>query len=89
MLKCISLVKKRTYVGYTKNLNIRLNKHNSGKGAKSTRGHKWIIIYKKLFYSKTKALKYEYLFKKNRKKRLTILEDYNEQNSKNCNDTSL
>ena len=89
MLKCISSLKPKTYVGYTTNYKNRLNKHNSGKGAKSTRGHKWIIIYKKLFYSKTKALKYEYLFKKNRKKRLTILEDYNEQNSKNCNDTSL
>ena len=89
MLKSTSVGFNKTYVGYTKNIKNRLTKHNSGKGAKSTRGHKWIIIYKKLFYSKTKALKYEYLFKKNRKKRLTILEDYNEQNTKNCNDTSL
>ena len=47
MLKCISEKINKTYVGYTNNLILRLNKHNSGKGAKSTRGLKWEIIYKK------------------------------------------
>ena len=46
--------------------------------AKSTKGYEWVLIYKKLFLSKTKALKYEYQLKKNRKKRLSILKDYNE-----------
>lgn len=50
-------------------------------GAKSTKGYQWILIYKKLFKSKSKALKYEYELKKNRKKRLTILQEYNEQRS--------
>ncbi len=52
--------------------------HNSGNGAKSTRGYKWILIFKKLFKSKSEALKFEYELKKNRKKRLTILEEYND-----------
>ena len=64
---------KKTYVGYTNNLNKRLEKHNSNLGAKSTRGYKWEIIYKKKFYSKSKALSFEYILKKNRKERSRLL----------------
>ena len=35
--------KPKTYVGWTKDLNERLRKHNLGKGAKSTKGRKWIF----------------------------------------------
>ena len=79
MLKSISHKKNKTYVGYSINYKKRLKKHNLGKGAKSTRGYKWILIFKKLFRTKSKALKFEYELKKNRKKRLTILQDYYEQ----------
>ena len=72
MLKCVSSVKKRTYVGYTKDLKNRINKHNSNKGAKYTKGNKWKLIYKKKFLSKNKAMSYEYYLKKNKKKRLKI-----------------
>tara|TARA_B100001057_G_scaffold420529_1_gene440948 strand:+ start:46 stop:279 length:234 start_codon:yes stop_codon:yes gene_type:complete len=72
MLKCVSSVKKRTYVGYTNNINIRLKKHNSNKGAKFTKGNKWKLIYKKKFLSKSKALSYEYILKNDRIKRLNI-----------------
>ena len=78
MLKSISHTKNKTYVGYSVDYKKRLVKHNSGIGAKSTKGYKWILIYKKLFFSKSKALKFEYQLKKNRKKRLTILEESNE-----------
>ena len=81
MLKSISHSKTRTYVGYSNDYKKRLVKHNSGRGAKSTKGYQWILIYKKLFKSKSKALKFEYELKKNRKKRLTILQEYNEQRS--------
>ena len=74
MLKTLSGFKKKTYIGYTINLKNRLNKHNISKGAKATKGYKWKIIYKKRFYSKNKAMSYEYFLKKDRKKRLSILE---------------
>ena len=48
---------------------------NSSKGAKSTKGYKWKIIYKKRFLSKSKALSFEYKLKKDRKKRLSILKE--------------
>ena len=72
MLKCVTCKKKLTYVGYTNNLVMRLNLHNSGRGAKFTRGKKWVVIYKKKFISKSKAMSYEYLLKNNKKKRLYI-----------------
>ena len=58
--------KPKTYVGSTKDLNERLKKHNSGKGAKSTRGRKWKIIYHEIFNSKAKAMRREYYLKKDR-----------------------
>ena len=73
MLKCITPKIKKTYVGYTNNLVKRLKKHNNSKGAKSTKGFKWKIIYKKEFLSKSKAMSFEYSLKKNKKKRLNIL----------------
>jgi len=54
----------KTYVGWTNNLQKRLNKHNAGKGAKSTRGYKWKIIYYKKHKKKEDAMKNEYYLKK-------------------------
>ena len=59
-------VKSVTYVGYTKNIKERLVLHNSGKGAKFTRGRTWKLIYKETFKSKNKAISREYYIKKNR-----------------------
>jgi len=75
MLMTISTNNKKTYVGYTNNLTERLKKHNSNKGAKSTKGYKWKIIFKKKFQTKNKAMSYEYKLKKNRKERLTLIKD--------------
>ena len=59
-------IKPVTYVGYTKNIKKRLNLHNSGKGAKFTRGKKWKLIYKEIFKSKNKAISREYYIKRNK-----------------------
>ena len=73
MLKSISGNKKKTYVGYTNNIKNRLAKHNSNKGAKSTKGYKWVLIYSKKFKSKNDAMSFEYKLKKDRIKRNEIL----------------
>ena len=57
-----------SYVGMTNDLNKRITLHNSSKGAKYTRGKKWILAYKKSYNSKSKALKEEYSLKKDKKK---------------------
>ena len=61
--------KKFSYVGYTGNLKKRLNLHNSGKGAKFTRGKKWKLVYYEKYDSKSNAMKNEYILKKNYKLR--------------------
>tara|TARA_B100000963_G_scaffold323577_1_gene308497 strand:+ start:820 stop:1065 length:246 start_codon:yes stop_codon:yes gene_type:complete len=61
-----------TYVGYTNNLEKRIKLHNSGKGAKFTRGRKWRLIYKEKFKSKKEAISREYYIKRNRKERNKI-----------------
>jgi len=55
-----------SYIGYTNNLKKRIKLHNSGKGAKFTRGRKWKLIYKEKFRSKSKAISREYYIKKNK-----------------------
>jgi putative endonuclease len=75
MLK--SLQKKSvTYVGYTKNLTKRIKLHNTGKGAKFTRGRKWKLIYKEKISTKNQAISREYYIKNNRLVRNTIKRKY-------------
>ena len=77
MLKSITPGTNKTYVGYTINLKSRLEKHNSNKGAKSTKGYKWLLIYSKKFKTKGEAMSFEYKLKNNKVKRKEILEKSN------------
>ena len=54
-----------SYVGYTNDLKKRLLLHNSGKGAKFTKGSFWKLIYKKRYMTKQKAMSEEFKLKKN------------------------
>ena len=69
-------IKSVTYIGYTNNLTNRINLHNSGKGAKFTRGRKWILIYKEKFKSKNEAISREYYIKKNKTFRNKVKNKY-------------
>ena len=69
-------IKSVTYVGYTNNLNKRIQQHNSGKGAKFTRGRSWKLNYKDVFRSKNKAISREYYIKKNKTLRNKIKKKY-------------
>ena len=73
--------KSVTYVGYTKNLEKRIKLHNSGKGAKFTRGRKWKLIFREKLTTKNKAILREYYIKKNRKLRDKIKKSYENFNS--------
>ena len=68
MLKSLEIEKSKTYVGYTNNIQKRLLKHNNNKGAKSTKGRKWAVIYKRYFKTKSAAMSYEYRLKNDKKK---------------------
>ncbi len=71
------------YTGYTNNLLKRIETHNSGKGAKYTRGRRPVkLVYFEKFKDKSLALKREYAIKQlsrqekkkliNKKKKPTI-----------------
>ena len=72
LLKSISSKTQKTYAGYSVDVEKRLIKHNSNIGAKSTRGYKWKIAYFQEYSCKKKAMREEYLLKKNTKKRNMI-----------------
>ena len=76
MIKSVSSKKNKTYVGYTNNIKNRLNKHNTNKGAKSTKGYKWKIIYKKKFKTKNEAMSFEYKLKKDKVIRKKIIDKF-------------
>ena len=61
-----------SYVGWTNSLKKRILKHNSGIGAKFTRGRKWKLKYFKTYKKKNIAMKEEYKLKKNYKLRKKI-----------------
>ena len=73
IIKTINSKINKTYVGYTNNLSKRILDHNNKKGAKATKGHSWKLIFKKKFYSKSKAMSYEYKIKKDRLLRKNII----------------
>ena len=74
----VSKINKKliSYVGYTTDIEKRIKKHNDSKGAKFTRGKKWILIYKKKYQTKSLAMRNEYLLKKNYKLRKEIKNKY-------------
>ena len=76
MLTSVSPGVKKTYVGYTNNVSLRLKKHNSNKGAKSTKGYKWLLIFSKKFITKNEAMSFEYKLKKDKIKRKNILNNF-------------
>ncbi|MDC0618399.1 GIY-YIG nuclease family protein [Candidatus Pelagibacter sp.] len=76
MLTSVSPGVKKTYVGYTNNISLRLKKHNSNKGAKSTKGYKWLLIFSKKFITKNDAMSFEYKLKKDKLKRKNILNNF-------------
>ena len=65
-----------SYVGYTNNLQKRLFLHNTSKGAKFTRGKKWKLIYSRIYYDKSQAMKEEFKLKKNYAKRNILKNEF-------------
>ena len=55
-----------SYVGYSNNVSKRIKLHNSGKGAKFTKGRNWELAYYKRYKKKSEAMSEEFKLKKNR-----------------------
>jgi putative endonuclease len=61
-----------TYVGWTNDVARRLVKHNSGKGARSTRGRTWVLLHSEWFATRREAMSREWHLKRDRKFRKTL-----------------
>lgn len=59
---------RRSYVGWTLDLDRRLEEHNGlgGRGAKSTRGQSWVLVYAEKHRTRQGAMKREYALKQDR-----------------------
>jgi putative endonuclease len=56
----------RTYVGWTTDIPKRLNAHNLGKGARSTRGRVWVLLHAEEFDTRNEAMSREWHLKRDR-----------------------
>ncbi len=56
----------RTYVGWTTDLGRRLDQHNGGTGARSTRGYKWFLLYAERYATRGEAMSREWHLKRDR-----------------------
>lgn len=55
-----------TYVGWTHDVAERLARHNSGKGARSTRGRIWVLLHCESFATRGEAMSREWHLKRDR-----------------------
>lgn len=57
----------RTYVGWTLDPERRLAQHNGGRGAKSTRGRTWTLLYVERHATRQAAMSREWHLKRDRR----------------------
>ena len=62
----------RTSVGWTVDLDRRLAEHNSGAGARSTRGRRWALLYAERCSTRREAMSREWHIKRDRKFRRAL-----------------
>ncbi|MBC8238888.1 MAG: GIY-YIG nuclease family protein [Alphaproteobacteria bacterium] len=65
----------RTYVGWTTDLARRLEQHNAGTGARSTRGRQWTLLYAEGYSEKTDAMSREWRLKRDRRFRKLLTDN--------------
>jgi putative endonuclease len=74
VLGCAGKARHVTYVGWTNDVNARLAKHNAGKGARSTRGRAWVLLYSEKCASRRHAMSREWHLKRDRSYRRKLTE---------------
>ncbi len=74
VLGCPSKTAYQTYVGWTIDLDRRLSEHNTGKGARSTRGRSWIVLYVERHATRREAMSREWHLKRDRRFRKLLAE---------------
>lgn len=76
VLGCRDAAGTKTYVGWTVDLQRRLLLHNTGKGARSTRGRQWSLLYAERHASRNDAMSREWSLKRDRRFRRRLVENF-------------
>jgi putative endonuclease len=63
-----SLKDESFYIGYTKNLEVRIKEYNEGFTRYTKHKRPWKLVYQEEFNSKTEAIKREYFLKRQKNK---------------------
>jgi putative endonuclease len=66
VLGCRHKSRTLTYVGWSTDVARRLNQHNSGKGARTTRGRTWVLLHSESFATRNEAMSREWHLKRER-----------------------
>ncbi len=67
---------RRTYVGWTTDLERRLREHNTGTGARATRGRSWVLLYAERHAGRGEAMSREWHLKRQRRFRKQLGESF-------------
>ena len=72
VLGCRTPARTLTYVGWTTDVAQRLKQHNSGRGARTTRGRVWVLLHTEKFRTPRQAMSREWYLKRDRKFRTRL-----------------
>lgn len=72
VLGSVSGADRRTYVGWSVDIDARLIAHNAGLGARSTRGRTWVLLYAERYPTRRKAMSREVFLKRDRRFRAAL-----------------
>lgn len=75
LLATVDAGRFKTYVGWTYDPDARLHAHNTGRGAKSTKGRDWRIIHLETHLGKSEAMSAEWYLKKDKSRRKQLIAD--------------
>lgn len=73
VLGCRSQGRSLTYVGWTTDVDARLEKHNAGRGARFTRGRAWMLLHVETFRTRRQAMSREWHLKRDRRFRKKLV----------------
>ena len=63
---------RRTYVGWSVDIEARLALHNAGLGARPTRGRAWVLLYAERYPTRREAMSREWSLKRDRRFRAAL-----------------
>jgi putative endonuclease len=72
VLGSVSGADRRTYVGWSVDIDQRLVTHNAGLGARSTRGRVWVLLYAERYRTRREAMSREVFLKRDRRFRAAL-----------------